>query len=39
VEGLALYPGGLTHGMLVFGRSRKLNVEPRGLTIGVAFEK
>ncbi len=35
-----LYPGGLKHGMLVVGRSRKLNVEvPRGLKIEVAFGK
>jgi hypothetical protein len=40
VEGLVLYPGGLKHGMLVVGRSRKLNVEVRrGLKIGLAFEK
>jgi hypothetical protein len=35
-----LYPGGLKHGMLVVGRSRKLNVEvPGGLKVGVTFEK
>ncbi len=39
MEGLVLYPGWLKHGMLVVGRSRKLNVEPRGLEIGVVFEK
>jgi hypothetical protein len=35
-----LDPGGLQHGMLVVGRSRRLNVEePGGLKAGVVFEK